>query len=84
MTQDTRCGAVAAGVVREQRGASQADLAPGVPGDLQRQPKMGVDVVGPAEHERGNGGGTGGRKHLARAGIAGWGCARGGRMLAGR
>jgi hypothetical protein len=36
---------VAAGAVREQQGASQADLAPGVPGDLQRQQMMGVDVV---------------------------------------
>lgn len=42
---EARCGAVAAGAVREQQGASQADLAPGVPGDLQRQQMTGVDVV---------------------------------------
>jgi len=35
--------AAAAGAAREQQGASRADLARGVPGDLQRQQEMGVE-----------------------------------------
>src|SRR5271165_7631314 len=43
--REARCGAAAAGAAREQQGASRADLARGVPGDLQRQQEVGVDVA---------------------------------------
>jgi len=40
-----RCRALAAGGANEQQGASQTDLARGVPGDLRRQQEVCVNVA---------------------------------------
>ena len=43
--QRARAGATAAGAADEEQGASRANLAHRVPGDLQRQQEMGVEVL---------------------------------------
>jgi hypothetical protein len=43
--REARCRALAAGGANEQQGASQTDLARGLPGDLQRQQEVGVNVA---------------------------------------
>ena len=43
--REARCRALAAGGANEQQGAPQTDLARGVPGDLQRQQEVGVNVA---------------------------------------